>query len=86
MTRERTIALRVGTFVVVGLILIGIGIFSFNSESGLFSPMVSYTTSFESIEGLKAGAPVRLAGVEIGSVTGISFYPDICDRRVKVTF
>ena len=85
MDREQRFSIRVGAFVIAGLALLGVIVFLLGGERGYFSRHVSYTASFKSIDGLKTGSPVRLAGVEIGQVTRISFYKDPADRRVQVT-
>lgn len=85
MDREQRFTLRVGAFVITGLVLLGLVVFILGGERGFFSRHVSYTASFASIDGLKSGSPVRLAGVEIGQVTRIAFYKDPADRRVQVT-
>jgi len=85
MDREQRFSLRVGAFVIAGLALLGTIVFILGGERGFFSRHVSYTASFQSIDGLKTGSPVRLAGVEIGQVTKIAFYKDPADRRVQVT-
>lgn len=77
---------RVGIFVVLGLALLAAVIFLLGGEKGVFSRYVEYTASFDSIEGLKTGSPVRLAGVEIGTVTATKFYTDPSDQRVQVRF
>jgi len=43
--------------------------------------MVEYKTSFKSIPGLKLGDPVRLAGVDVGSVRDIQ----VIGARVEVS-
>ncbi|AKU90515.1 MlaD family protein [Vulgatibacter incomptus] len=85
MEREKRFSIRVGVFVALGLALLAVIVFVLGGDRGLFSRHVRYTASFESIDGLKPGSPVRLAGVEIGQVTRIAFYPDPRDRRVQVT-
>jgi len=85
MEAEKRFTFRVGAFVIAGLVLLGVMIFILGGKEGFLSRHVRYTASFDSIDGLKAGSPVRLAGVEIGQVAGINFYEDPADRRVRVT-
>lgn len=46
--------------------------------TGLSSPTTGYalTASFRSLEGVGVGTDVRLAGVKVGSVTGVTLNPD----------
>ena len=55
-------------------------IFLLSGEGGFFWQRYSLKTVFTDVAGLKAGAPVRVAGVEVGSVTGTVFVGD----RVEV--
>lgn len=86
MEIDKHLTARVGLFVILGLALLAVVVFLLGGERGAFSRYVEYTASFESIEGLKPGSPVRLAGMEIGTVTGTRFYPDPADRRIQVRF
>lgn len=84
MERERRLLVRVGFFVSLGLVLFMAFIFVFSGDQGLFSRQVKYSSSFHSIDGLKPGSPVRLAGVQVGTVTSIRFFDDPADPRVRV--
>jgi len=53
-----------------------------SGEGGFFWQRYSLRTVFPNIAGLKPGAPVRVAGVEVGSVTAVQFAGD----RVEVVF
>jgi phospholipid/cholesterol/gamma-HCH transport system substrate-binding protein len=55
-------------------------IFLLSGEGGFFWQRYSLKTTFDNIAGLKPGAPVRLAGVEVGSVSDVAFVGD----RVEV--
>jgi phospholipid/cholesterol/gamma-HCH transport system substrate-binding protein len=56
-------------------------IFLLSGEGGFFWQRYSLKTVFSNIAGLKPGAPVRVAGVEVGSVSAVDFVGD----RVEVT-
>ena len=77
MTRE----VRVGLFLVVAFLIL-IALFELLGKETIFARMVEYKTSFKSIPGLKLGDPVRLAGVDVGSVRDIQ----VIGARVEVTF
>lgn len=65
--------LRVGAFVAIALGVLALAIFAIGQERSLFTPMTRLYTSFPDINGLVIGAPVRLAGVDVGRVTEIAF-------------
>ena len=69
---RRNLELYVGLFVIIGIISMGYLILTIG-EFGLF-PKNTYSVYgyFSSISGLKQGARVELAGVEIGNVSKIS--------------
>jgi phospholipid/cholesterol/gamma-HCH transport system substrate-binding protein len=71
---------RVGLFLVVAFLIL-IALFELLGKETLFARMVEYKTSFKSIPGLKIGDPVRLAGVDVGTVRDIR----VIGARVEVT-
>ena len=75
---------RVGLFVVFSLILLGVLILSLSSQSGLFRRTYSIKTSFNNVQGLVEGAPVRLQGRDIGLVEKIYFAPGFNEKPIDV--
>lgn len=63
---------RLGIFIFIGTVLLVISIFLLGSKEKLFTSTIEVKAYFNQIEGLKSGAPVRLSGYDIGSVSGIS--------------
>ncbi|NMB82649.1 MAG: MCE family protein [Ignavibacteria bacterium] len=63
---------RLGIFIFIGTVLLVISIFLLGSKEKLFTRTIEVKAYFNQIEGLKTGAPVRLSGYDIGSVSGIS--------------
>ena len=63
--------LRVGLTVVFASITLGVLIFVMSGTGGWFTRKITLRAYFDNAEGLREGAPVRLAGVDIGNVTGI---------------
>jgi phospholipid/cholesterol/gamma-HCH transport system substrate-binding protein len=55
--------------------------------SGLMAAPDSYelTASFRSVEGITLGTDVRLAGVKVGSVTGLSLNPETFFADTKIS-
>jgi phospholipid/cholesterol/gamma-HCH transport system substrate-binding protein len=82
---ERQMQLRIGLLVLAALVLFAGFVLSIGSRSQLFQERYSLWAAFTSAEGLGVGSPVRLAGVPVGSVTGIAFARDSRERGIRVT-
>jgi len=83
MPRTRSLAwseLKIGLLTVFALAMATMLIFLLSGEGGFFWQRYSLKAVFPNIAGLKPGAPVRVAGVEVGSVTEVQFVGD----RVEV--
>src|SRR6266849_5458877 len=66
--------LRVGLFVLVALLVIGVGIF-YVTGAGFLGPKYRLRTYLPEVAGVTNGAPVRLDGVDIGNVESIKMVP-----------
>jgi len=78
--------ISVGAFVSIGLILFAVAVMAVSKEQRLFSRKSKYWTRFDNTSGLTEGSPVRLVGVQIGTVTEIEFPEDIRETKIKVMF
>lgn len=76
--------LVVGAFVTLGIALTAGVIFTIGQERRVFAKRVEFVANFPDVQGLKPGAPVRLSGVDIGSVKSISHGPNPKDDRLYV--
>jgi len=65
----------VGIFVLLGIAAVSILVFSIAGKQKLFEPRYRLHAEFSEIGGLKIGAPVRLAGLEVGNVESLEFTP-----------
>ena len=74
---------RLGIFIFLGTILLILAIFLLGSKEKLFTSTIEIKAYFNQIEGLKSGAPVRLSGYDIGSVSSVSFAND-ASAKVEV--
>jgi len=63
--------LRVGLTVLFASITLMVLIFVMSGTGGWFTSKITLRSYFDNASGLREGAPVRLAGVDIGNVTGI---------------
>ncbi|PYR77877.1 MAG: hypothetical protein DMF87_15345 [Acidobacteria bacterium] len=84
MPRTRSLAwseLKIGIVSLFAVAIAAVLIFMVSGEGGFFWQRYSLKTVFSDIQGLKEGAPVRVAGLEVGSVTKMDFVGD----KVEVT-
>ncbi len=75
---KKTLArdLTVGAVVLGAAFILTIGIFSIGSQQNVWVRKVAYHLRIPDANGLAGGSPVRLAGVQVGAVTGIHFPED----------
>src|SRR5438477_2078945 len=84
MPRTRSLAwseLKIGIVSLFAVAIAAVLIFMVSGEGGFFWQRYSLKTVFSDIQGLKEGAPVRVACLEVGSVTKMVFVGD----KVEVT-
>ena len=73
--------LRVGVFVLAGLLLLVLAIF-YVTSAGSLGAKYRLHTYLPEVDGLEVGAPVRLDGVEIGNVETITIAPHIQGKPI----
>ncbi len=76
MPRQKEIRwsqLKVGILTLASLVVLAAAIFLITGQTGFFASTMLIRTYLRDAAGLKSGAPVRLAGVDVGNVTQISF-------------
>jgi phospholipid/cholesterol/gamma-HCH transport system substrate-binding protein len=84
MPRTRSLAwseLKVGILAVTALVLATMLIFAVGGQGGFAWQRYELKAKFPNVQGLKSGAVVRVAGVDVGQVTGVEF----ADSEVQVT-
>ncbi|UCC79956.1 MAG: MCE family protein [Candidatus Zixiibacteriota bacterium] len=77
--------IRVGFLAALGFIIIFLAFFLVGGEEGIFTRTCELKARFQNVEGLTIGAPVRLGGVKVGTVSGIGFSEDRADKTIVVT-
>ncbi|HEY6304294.1 MAG TPA: MlaD family protein [Terriglobales bacterium] len=77
--------LRVGATVVFALATLSVLIFVMSGTGGWFTSKITLRSYLDNAGGLREGAPVRLAGVDIGNVTGIRIVEGKPTTPVEVT-
>lgn len=78
--------IKVGIFVVIGLIVAGAIVFMIGEERRVFDKHYRLNVAFDDVAGLKPGAPVRMGGVDVGTVEAVKFSTNLQDKRLHVTF
>ena len=76
MPRTRSLAwseLKIGIIAVIAIVLAVMLIIAVGGQGGFAWDRYELKTKFANVQGLKAGAVVRVAGVEVGKVTGVDF-------------
>jgi phospholipid/cholesterol/gamma-HCH transport system substrate-binding protein len=88
MPRTRSLAwseLKIGILGVTALTLAGALIFAVGGQGGMFWQRYELRTTFDDVRGLKKGAVVRVAGVEVGKVTNVEFGQKGVDVLMEVS-
>lgn len=70
---EKKLELRVGFFVMTGIILIAAAILLLGGKQSLFTRKNTYTSHFAKVDGLVSGAKVVLGGLNIGVLKTVDF-------------
>jgi phospholipid/cholesterol/gamma-HCH transport system substrate-binding protein len=73
--KQSSIDLGVGFFVVLGMICVGYLTFRLGEVELMGDKYYSLNARFKSVTGLKTGAQVEIAGVQVGQVEAISLEP-----------
>src|SRR5215467_1907123 len=74
MPRTRSLAwseLKIGLMAVIAIALTAVLVVAVGGASGFFWERYSLKTTFDNVQGLKSGAIVRVAGVEVGKVADV---------------
>lgn len=73
MNRDHRLEVKVGLFVVGTLVLGAVGVLLLGQSKHVFEQRVQLHATFTDVAGLVQGAPVRLSGVNVGTVSQIRF-------------
>jgi phospholipid/cholesterol/gamma-HCH transport system substrate-binding protein len=76
--------LKVGAFVAAGLLVAGLVVFLIGDERRAFESKERYYTVFDDVQGLTRGSPVRMGGVDVGSVASVAYADDPKDSRLHI--
>jgi phospholipid/cholesterol/gamma-HCH transport system substrate-binding protein len=76
MPKEKNYKWKLGLFSIAALVIAVGGIYYVGKERNKFGSVVHLTTYFSSVSGLKPGSNVRVGGIDVGTVDGISLVND----------
>src|SRR5262245_32121729 len=79
-TVRRSREASVGFVILLAGVVLLVGILAVGKESKLFTRKTEYWTSFPNVMGLAEGSPVKLVGVQVGTVGRVDFPSDLADR------
>ncbi len=82
-TKEMSFEVKVGIFILVGFGILLVMLFSI-SDIYIIQPGYHIKVTFNFANGIAMNAPVRLAGIEVGEVSGIKIYYDTAEHKTKV--
>ena len=74
MPRTRSLAwseLKIGVLTILAVTIAAVTVFMLTGGRGFFWQRYNLKTRFDNVAGLKAGSPVRVAGVEVGTVRSV---------------
>jgi len=86
MPRRPARDLSVGVVVALALLLLAVAIMSVGEDSQLFAARTTYKVVVPNADGLRIGSPVRMAGVNVGSVMEIELPTDPDAEGIEVWF
>jgi phospholipid/cholesterol/gamma-HCH transport system substrate-binding protein len=82
-SKPMSFEIKVGIFVFLGILIMFIIVFSI-VEFYILKPMYRVKVLFGFANGIETGAPVRLAGINVGEIEDVGVYYDVAQKRTKV--
>ena len=79
-THTKKFKVRLGLFIIGGLMIFVIAIFIIGKQEHLFDPVFKISTTFHNVSGLEAGSNIRYSGINVGTVDNIKFINDTTVR------
>lgn len=68
--------IRLGLFIIGGLLLFVTAIFIIGKQKNMFNPVFKLTTTFYNVSGLQVGNNIRFSGINVGTVDNIDIIND----------
>jgi phospholipid/cholesterol/gamma-HCH transport system substrate-binding protein len=73
---DKRYSVRVGLFVLIGLVLVAVLMLNFSRGIGLFQPKYDIFMRVNSVAGLRPGSAVYLSGIQVGNVASVELDRD----------
>jgi phospholipid/cholesterol/gamma-HCH transport system substrate-binding protein len=80
------LTLKVGVFVLLGIVLSTIAVFTIGDNRRVWDRKVTFYAAYDDVVGLRPGSVVRMGGIDIGSVASVEHRRDVGDNKVYVSF
>ena len=84
MDKKTFTQVKVGIFVSLGILLCMVVIFMLDGKRSIFESNLTLNAKFKDISGLRQGASVFLAGINVGTVQDITFPKSLEEKEVIV--
>jgi phospholipid/cholesterol/gamma-HCH transport system substrate-binding protein len=87
MPRTRSLAwseIKIGVVAIVAIAIATVTIFMLTGQGGFFWQRYTLKAQFDNVAGLNAGSPVRVAGVQVGSVSEVTLIGEKVDVTLQV--
>jgi phospholipid/cholesterol/gamma-HCH transport system substrate-binding protein len=87
MPRTRSLAwseLKIGVLTIIAIVITSLTIFLLTGGRGFFWQRYNLKTRFTNVAGLKSGSPVRVAGVEVGTVKEVELIGEQVDVTLEI--
>lgn len=82
MAKQTINNIKLGLFIIAGLLLLIIGLYLIGRDSNLFSKNYVLKARFDHVQGLTPGNNIRYAGIQVGTVKKVAI---INDSSIEVT-
>jgi phospholipid/cholesterol/gamma-HCH transport system substrate-binding protein len=83
MEEESTNKIKLGTFVLIAVVCLLLGLYYIGSKKNIFHSTINVSSNFSNVGGLMSGNNVRFNGINVGTVTKVFA---ISDTTIKVIF
>jgi phospholipid/cholesterol/gamma-HCH transport system substrate-binding protein len=80
------LTLKVGAFVLFGIVLSTIAVFAIGDNRRVWDRKVTFYAAYDDVVGLRPGSVVRMGGIDVGSVTTVEHAKSSDDGKVYVSF
>ncbi len=84
MEKETSRSIRLGAFVITGVVLLIVALYFIGNNKNLFGRTFTLYTTFQNISGLQTGNNVRFSGIDVGTIESIEIKSDTIIRIAMI--